>query len=256
MAVDEVLLNSLSSATFPPTTYLRFYQWERPTLSLGFSQAAERVVDFDFCNRHGIAVVRRLTGGKAVLHDSELTYAVVSNDPAFFPLADISATYKKIATALRSGFQYLNLETDVADTLSGERASAKPPLATACFAVTNQNELSFRGRKLVGSAQRRIQNAFLQHGSIPIRFDKDLLLGALGSGEVSTLESQVADLRSCLGNRFNADRVIEALLEGFREAFHVSLQRVELSRELLAEAAVLSQTKYVRLDWKAMPKMP
>jgi len=256
LAVDQALLDSLSSTDSPAATYLRFYQWDRPTLSLGFSQKAERVVDFDFCKSHGIAIVRRATGGKAVLHDRELTYAVVSNDPTFFPLGDIPPTYKKIATALRSGFRYLDLETDLADAPPPERASMKPRFAAACYAVTNHYELSFQGRKLVGSAQRRTQNAFLQHGSIPIQFDERLLLGALGPGSVSTLESQVTDLASCLGFSPSAERVIEALLEGFRDVFQASLRRAELSRELLAEATVLGQTKYGALDWKERPKMP
>ena len=240
--MDELLLDCLSSTASPLATYLRFYQWDRPTLSLGFSQKAERVVDFDFCKSHGIAIVRRPTGGKAVLHDRELTYAVVSNDPAFFPLADIPSTYKRIATALKSGFRYLDLEIEVADPPSSKKASVKPRLAAACFAATNHHELLFQGRKLVGSAQRRTQNAFLQHGSIPILFDERLLLGALGLGGVSTLESQVTDLGSCLGNPPGAERVIEALLEGFRDVFQVSLRRAELSRELLAKAKVLGQS--------------
>jgi lipoyl(octanoyl) transferase len=256
LAVDEVLLDSLSSTASPPATYLRFYQWDRPTLSLGFSQKAERVVDFDFCKSHGIAIIRRPTGGRAVLHHRELTYAVVSNDLAFFPLAAIPPTYKKIATALKSGFRYLNLETEIADTPPSEKASVKPSLAAACFAATSHYELSFQGRKLVGSAQRRTQNAFLQHGSIPIHFDERLLQGALGSGTVSTLESQVTDLGSCLGNPPGTERVIEALLEGFRDVFQVSLRRAELSRELLAKAKVLGQSKYGLLDWQQLPKMP
>ena len=90
MALDETLLDEVSRPQGRPQTYLRFYQWIRPTLSLGFSQKAERVVDLEYCSAHSIDVVRRPTGGKAVLHHHELTYSVVSNDPAFFPIADIS----------------------------------------------------------------------------------------------------------------------------------------------------------------------
>lgn len=255
MAADELLLNRASSPEALPATYLRFYRWDRPTLSLGFSQKAERVVDFEFCDRNVIPVVRRLTGGKAVLHDQELTYAVISNDPLFFPLTDIAAIYEKIATALRAGLERLNLKIDVAPAEPpSERAWRRPRLSAACFAATNHHELLCGGRKLVGSAQRRTKGAFLQHGSILFHFDASLLAGALRLGDAQALRSQVTDLQCCLGTVPSPQRVIGALLEGFRDVFRVPLVE-EDGLSLEGEASVLSCTKYADPEWTLRPKM-
>jgi hypothetical protein len=114
MAIDEGLLRQTSSPSSPPVTYLRFYRWIRPTLSLGFSQKASRVVDLEFCKMRDIDVVRRPTGGKAVLHHHEVTYSVTSNDRRHFPCNDIGATYLKIARALADGFREMDLEVSLA----------------------------------------------------------------------------------------------------------------------------------------------
>ena len=118
---------------------------------------------------NGIELVRRPTGGKAVLHHHELTYSVVSNDPSFFPIADISRTYCRIADAIQRGLRTLGIETTLAG--SRGRSTGTGPLATACFALSNHFELLCQNRKLVGSAQRRTKTAFLQHGSILLEFD-------------------------------------------------------------------------------------
>src|SRR5437667_12049526 len=114
IAVDEVLLNQVSSQEALRATYVRFFQWHKPTLSLGFSQKAARAVNLDFCKRKKIDLVRRITGGKAVLHHREVTYSVISNDSHFFPLGDIVETYKLIAQALRLGFKHMGLDTELA----------------------------------------------------------------------------------------------------------------------------------------------
>ena len=114
MAVDQVLLDQVSDICCPPRTYLRFYQWESPTLSLGISQKTARVVDLAYCRSQGIEVVRRITGGKAVLHYREITYSVVSNDLSFFPSNDIKETYSRIAKALSMGFSEMGLLTALA----------------------------------------------------------------------------------------------------------------------------------------------
>jgi lipoyl(octanoyl) transferase len=257
MALDELLLQRVSEPNAAPATYLRFYQWAQPTLSLGFSQKAERVVDFEFCDRQGISIVRRITGGKAVLHHRELTYAVVSNDPMFFPNLDICTLYRRIGAALQRGFQYLNLELVMADEAGETNGHGKRPLPAACFAIANHHELMFGGRKLVGSAQRRTQTAFLQHGSILVEFDALLLAGALGLRNADTLASQVTDLRSCLGGITpSLPSVIDSLLRGFEECFLASLQEEPLQTNLLEEASRLSQAKYSVLDWSPLAAQP
>jgi len=241
MALDETLLDDVSKPQARPQTYLRFYQWIRPTLSLGFSQKAERVVDLDYCNVHGIDVVRRPTGGKAVLHHRELTYSVISNDPAFFPIADISRTYCLIANALQSGFRFLGIETTLAQCRG--RSTATGPLPAACFAVSNHHELLWQNRKLVGSAQRRTKTAFLQHGSILIEFDAEPLSKALRSCDIASVGSAVTDLKTCVGSIPPIHDLIEAMSRGFEGVFGANLVNCELNQDLSARAHDLAEQR-------------
>jgi len=248
MALDETLLDEVSRPQARPQTYLRFYQWIRPTLSLGISQKAERVVDLDYCNVHGIDVVRRPTGGKAVLHHRELTYSVISNDPAFFPIADISKTYCRIANALQSGFCFLEIETTLAQNRG--RSAATGPLPAACFAVSNHHEVLWQNRKLAGSAQRRTKNAFLQHGSILIEFDAEPLSKALRSCDIAFVGSAVTDLKTCLGSIPPVRDLIAAMSRGFEAVFGAHLVNCELSQDLSARAHDLADQRCSVLNWK------
>ena len=241
MALDETLLDEVSRPQARPHTYLRFYQWIRPTLSLGISQKADRVVDLAYCNVHGIDVVQRPTGGKAVLHHRELTYSVISNDPAFFPSADISETYCRIANALQSGFRFFGIETTLAQNCG--RISATGPLPAACFAVSNHHEVLWQNQKLVGSAQRRTKNAFLQHGSILIEFDAEPLSKALRLCDISSMGSAVTDLKTCLGSIPPIRDLIAAMSKGFGAVFGAHLANCELSQDLSARAHDLADQR-------------
>jgi lipoate-protein ligase A len=241
MALDETLLDEVSKSKARPQTYLRFYQWMRPTLSLGFSQKAERVVDLDYCSTHGIDVVRRPTGGKAVLHDRELTYSVISNDAVVFPIGDISKTYRRIADALQNGLGILGIETTLAQGCG--RGTAVGPLPAACFAVSNHFEVLWQNRKLVGSAQRRTKTAFLQHGSILIEFDGEMLSRALRSRDISSVGAVVTDLKTCLGSIPPTRDLIGAMSKGFEASFAVPLVTYQLRQDLSARTHILAHAK-------------
>jgi lipoyl(octanoyl) transferase len=246
MALDETLLDEVSQPQAHSQTYLRLYQWMRPTLSLGFSQRAERVVDLDYCSAHGIDVVRRPTGGKAVLHHHDLTYSVISNDAAIFPIGDISKTYRRIANALQNGLGILGIETTLAQGCG--RSTSTGPLPAACFAVSNHFEVLWQNRKLVGSAQRRTKTAFLQHGSISIEFDAEMLSAALGSCDVASVSAAVADLKTCLGKIPPMHDLIRAISKGFEETFAVTLVNFELRQDLSAKTHQLADSKCFRLN--------
>ena len=247
MALDEVLLERVSESTHPVETYLRFYQWERPTLSLGVSQKAARVVDLDYCKSQGIEVVRRITGGKAVLHDQEVTYSVVSNDWNSFPSGDIEGTYSRIATALLAGLREMGLEPSLAQV--GPSLAPRLPSSPSCFATTNHYEIICQGRKLVGSAQRRTRMAFLQHGSILLDIDPDRWDRALRNRLSAEIWSRATTLSACLGYLPEADDVIQKLVSGFRNSFRVDLRRTSLDAPLRRRALDLSSSKYKALEW-------
>jgi lipoyl(octanoyl) transferase len=249
MAVDEALLQEVTADQSSRLTYLRFFQWAYPTLSLGFSQKAARVIDFNFCRKRGIEWVRRITGGKAVLHHKELTYSIVSNDALFFPLQDIGKIYKRIAQALVLGFRHLGIETRLAGEADSRNQMLRSPATSACFAVSNHHEILWSGRKLVGSAQRRTKTAFLQHGSILLDFEPELLAGALGNLSFSGLGLKVASLAECLASRSEPEEVSSQLQRGFGEFFGVEFERTSLSIKQQQLAEELACTKYARLDW-------
>ena len=154
MAIDAALLDEIQNSQLPKTV-VRFYQWRQPTISLGRNQQLDAAVDRDYCANHGIDIVHRPTGGRAVLHDDELTYAVISNDSSYFG-DTIYANYKRVSEALCGAFQRLGLAARlVPETRKPpvSRNGADPP----CFLSPSRYELTVEGRKIVGSAQRRVR---------------------------------------------------------------------------------------------------
>ena len=157
MAVDAELLESLEQNR-EVRTVLRFYSWIRPTISLGRNQRREKALDLEFCQSAGLDVVQRPTGGRAVLHDDEITYSVVSNEETPFDGGSIYDTYRRISEALSIGYHRLGVETVLApDTrrLGVSKGGAEYP----CFVSPSRYELMKDGRKVVGSAQRRLRNS-------------------------------------------------------------------------------------------------
>jgi lipoate-protein ligase A len=160
MAVDEALLRSRAHGG-PPT--LRLYRWRVPTLSLGrFQRLGD--VDFDACARFGVDVVRRVTGGRGVLHDDELTYSVVAAEADGLPRG-VSASYRHLGSALLRSYRLLGVDAEIA------AGSAKGRGNGACYLAATQADLSLAGSKLSGSAQVWRDGACLQHGSFVVSRD-------------------------------------------------------------------------------------
>jgi len=156
MATDEALLYDSGRNG---RAYLRLYRWTPPALSLGRNEPPD-IYDHDEIGRRGIAVVRRPTGGKAVWHEHELTYAVAAPIGVFGTLRE---AYRTIHTRLAAALRALGVDTTL--------ATGRPPVGpsdgrTSCFSAPVGGEILAQGRKLVGSAQVRRGTAFLQHGSI------------------------------------------------------------------------------------------
>ena len=207
MQRDRLLLEQAESSA-DRVTVVRLYGWSIPTVSLGRHQDPAQAIDLPYCERNEIEWVRRPTGGRAVLHGEELTYAVVSNDPQLFPLGSLSATYRLVSEILARALGTLGGTVSLQSR--GGRAVHKGVTISPCFATASRHELLFQGRKLVGSAQRRLRRSFLQHGSIPVRldyrrqgkvlkFDADRLRKTVTCwGEISSSENPVEDLAGAL----------------------------------------------------------
>ncbi len=164
MAVDMAMTMAAARGEAPAT--LRLYGWRAPTISLGCHQSEEDI-DPERCRRDGVEAVFRPTGGRAVLHYNEVTYAVVLPPSSPFYAADIMSVYALVSRCLVNALQRVGAPVDFE---RGKKPTADTgrDLAALCYASASQYEIVVQGRKLVGSAQRRINNGALQHGSILI----------------------------------------------------------------------------------------
>ena len=215
MKVDSENLR-IAEESARPVTVIRFYQWSAATVSLGKHQSPERACDTDFCRRKGIPIVHRPTGGRAVLHDNELTYSVVSNDQTLFPVNDLMGTYRVISRGLMAGFSRCGI-TVIASVGTRENGNAREKgVQSPCFSSPTRHELMFSGRKLAGSAQRRLKRSFLQHGSIPIRVDYQFMARALATSP-ELLRSQMTSIEEVSGENIALEDLIKALTSGFEE---------------------------------------
>lgn len=163
MALDMAMTLAASRREAPAT--LRLYEWQNPTISLGYHQS-EADIDLDRCRADGVDVVFRPTGGRAVLHQNEVTYAVVLPPDCPFFRADIMGVYELISRCLVRSLRMLDVDVEFERSKKSPVTLAHDELSALCYASSAQYEIVVGGRKLVGSAQRRINNGVLQHGSI------------------------------------------------------------------------------------------
>lgn len=230
MATDQALLESVATGADP---VLRLYRWSPATLSFGRNQPARGLYDEGVAADRGIQFVRRPTGGQAVLHDDELTYAVVAPVAALGKPRD---AYRRINEALLAALRELGLEAGLSGATGGPRGAGPAPVwSDACFRRPERGEVVVRGRKLVGSAQRVESRTILQHGSIllggtqapaeALLLDREAVdVGAGDDGGWTTLESEL-DRRPAL------DAVVAAVAGGFTSRLGISLARSPLTFE-------------------------
>ena len=222
MAIDAALLEEVGESA-SRKTIVRFYQWRRPTISLGRNQKIESAIDPEYCTHHGIDVVHRPTGGRAVLHDDELTYAVISNDSECFG-DTIYVNYKRVSEVLCDAFQRVGVAAILAPETRkapAMRNGADPP----CFLSPSRYELTVEGRKVVGSAQRRVKNSFLQHGSMPITCNRETLARATRMVETDSLYREMAGLAEFLAERPTVELLTNTLIGCFQDRFAVEFRR-------------------------------
>lgn len=209
MALDEALLESHRLGFTPPT--LRFYSWTPSALSLGYAQPLEDA-DLDACRREGLAVVRRPTGGRAVLHRGELTYSLVASEG--FP-ASVSGTYQRITEVLARALSRLGLDLTI------EPGKLTRSTTASCFQSATRADLLALGRKLVGSAQTRREGAFLQHGSVMLTQRPDeigrVIRGASTSDAFTCLEALLKKVPE-------RGAIAQSIAEAVTEAWGVPLQ--------------------------------
>jgi lipoate-protein ligase A len=251
MALDEALLESVAAGRSAPV--LRLYRWRPATVTLGYAQRCDRSVNLAACREMGLDVVRRITGGRAVLHDREVTYAVIAPERTPpFP-GGILENYRVIARPLQRTLAAFGLPVAFAP---GRRGGAgEGAAASACFTAPSAYELVCHGRKVTGGAQKRQGGAFLQHGSIPLDLDLERLCRALQPAELS-LDAVVSRLEQSVGwlNRWRQSPVAvteveERLVEAFAEEFGISLVGDSPTADEEALATRLEAEKYANPAW-------
>jgi lipoate-protein ligase A len=251
MAVDEVLLDGVAAGRSPAT--VRFYRWTPACLSLGYFQAFD-IVDVDGCRARGVEIVRRPTGGRAILHDRELTYSVTLPASVLGHEAGIVPSYHRLSLALQAGLQHLGIPATLAPVVASTAGGDHGPV---CFDRPSAHELLLGGRKLVGSAQVRRGSALLQHGSIVIEPRIGSLLECLRLDgldrreEASRLGGVVAGLAEV--GEFDPDRIAQVLATAFGRQFGVDVSPGRLEAGELAAARALARSKYQSAAWTERP---
>ncbi len=252
MALDEALLLARARDMAPPT--VRFFSWFPPAVSIGYGQRLDARVNVVACRRLGVDVVRRPTGGSAIYHDTrerEVTYSVVASAADFEEAHDLLLTYRWIGEALATGLQSLGAGAELVPVVK-EREPTAPP--AFCFARTGSYEIEARGRKLVGSAQRRQAGAFLQHGSVLLGADAQRLR-LLFPGEEDPLAGMTT-LEAELGRRPNFDEAVAALAAAFRECHALVLSPGGLLPHEQRLMEWLAREKYATDAWTRDARPP
>jgi len=254
MAVDEAILESHAAVGGPSS--VRFYSWSPPAVSLGYGQSLASDIDPVMCRALGIDVVRRPTGGRAVLHDHEVTYSMVirADDPRL--ASGILASYLTVSRALIRGLSFLGISAELLPPRRGVPAPSEP-MNPVCFAVPASYEVAVGGRKIIGSAQRRRHGVVMQHGSIPIAWDLDKMRAVFGvaprnglpAWEEPAYHASMTSLQEAGGRVYESAEVVAALTRGIAETWKVELipgQLTEAERQLSTH---LRDTKYRSEVW-------
>jgi lipoate-protein ligase A len=262
MAIDEAIMIAHREGLVPPT--IRFYQWSPAAVSLGYFQDLEKEIDVDVCKNLGIDIVRRPTGGKAVLHDKELTYSFIIRENHPLVNDSILETYKKISGGIIRGLSYLGVKAELVplreklkSTLSGNKAKSKishSDIKSICFSVPSQYEVRVEDKKIVGSAQVRKREIVLQHGSLLIELEKDKLFSVFNFPSVQIRERlkirfKATSLEEILRKKINFSELSEILPRGFEEEFGVKLTEGKLTKQEEKISKDLLENKYSTYEW-------
>lgn len=239
MAMDEALADGVREGGAP---VLRLYRWSPPCLSLGRNQPAAGRYDEEALRRRGIDVVRRPTGGRAVLHSRELTYSVAVGEET---LGSPRAAYATINRALVAGLRRLG----VAAQLQPRTADRAPvPSLSPCFRDPVEGEVVAAGRKLVGSAQRRDRGVLLQHGSLLLDDDQDVVRALLRDPPARDDADTPATLAALLPRIPAWEALVAALAAGWEEATGLAVEPAEMT-EAEQHRTVAHQARYTNPAW-------
>jgi lipoate-protein ligase A len=251
MATDEAILHAVGKGDQPAT--LRLYAWEPACLSLGYGQRS-RDTDLNLLNGRGWDIVRRPTGGRAILHTDELTYAVIAPNDEPIMAGGVLESYRRIAKSLVAGLELL--AAPVITRPKHERPADAAADGPVCFEVPSNWEITVNDRKLVGSAQKRTSSGVLQHGTIPLTGDLGRITDVLNfkdqaervQARASLLE-HACTLQQATGNHVSWERAAAAIRAGFEQQLGRQFRHESLSSAEQKRAQAIAAETYGRSAW-------
>ena len=251
MALDEAILEAVGAGDSAPT--LRLYAWNPPCLSLGFAQAITDV-DQKRLSEQGWDIVRRPTGGRAILHTDELTYSILA--PADHPhlKGDVLSSYRYLSTGLIKGLELMGVETEVQPSKHPTKAdNIDDPV---CFVASSAYEITHGGKKLLGSAQTRRKNSILQHGTLPLTGDIARICTVLVYVDEPARRQaarQVLERATTLEHASTRivswDEAARAMVDGFASALGIEFTETPATSAELRRAEVLASERYQNPAW-------
>ncbi|HSQ26411.1 MAG TPA: biotin/lipoate A/B protein ligase family protein [Anaerolineales bacterium] len=258
MALDEAILEAAGRGDVPPT--LRLYAWEPACLSLGYAQPFTDV-DLDSLQSNGWDLVRRPTGGRAILHVDELTYSV-SGPPSEARLAgSVLESYRVISQALLQALHFLDIPAEAKEKpdsvpTSNQVKGGVPEFNPVCFEVPSNYEITVVGKKLIGSAQARRKEGVLQHGSLPLFGDLARVTQALvfenhivREKAKLRLYDRAATVEGVLGHAPSWLDAAVAFIRAFENCLNLDLKPDEITRAELIRAEHLVKEKFDNHQW-------
>ena len=251
MAIDEVL--AIKSIPHDKRSVFRVYRWQPYAISLGYNQNPNDL-NLEKCKRDKIDIVRRPTGGRAVLHAEEITYSIIIPKESDFFSPDVLTTYNRINRGILTGLHLIGVKAELIERLpEEEEKSSVYKHKIPCFSKSAKYEIAYQGKKLVGSAQRRYGNSILQHGSILVgTFHLNLAdyIKALKGTRVEKFRQALAEktisISQILSTKINYEKIAWAIKTGFQQCFDIYFFEGQLTPQENAEVLKLVK-KYQKL---------
>lgn len=253
MAQDEALfLCCQKNRNFIPT--LRIYDWTEPAFTIGYFQDLGRALDAEKTKKEGLKIVRRMTGGRAILHYAELTYSMVADSSRNPEIGQsLAETYARLSLAFASTLERLGIRVEYQRGKANRRES-RSSYPKPCFASLSSHELSANGRKIMGSAQRRSRGCFIQQGSLPREKTGwnivDYLPLSPGNGRSQhSWDEKVVSLQVLLGRPIGLGELRNYVKESFEKFFSIGLVEEGFTTEEMKLALKLEKEKYSQAGW-------
>lgn len=255
MALDEALMDWHSEGSIPPV--IRFYEWNPATVSIGYFQRAERDINLQAVKEQGLGFIRRPTGGRAVLHEQELTYSIIVSEQYPDMPKTVTEAYRVLSEGLLKGFRNLGMDAyfSVPET-EEQQADLKKPKSAVCFDAPSWYELVVEGKKVAGSAQTRQKGVILQHGAILLDMDQEKLLSVFNFASEEEKEKMRAKLpekavaiNDLVSEPITIAQCVEAFKKGFEQSLTISLEPYTLTEEQLQYVVALEEKKYLTEEW-------